>query len=446
MTMVRIARGCVGVLALGLLAALPAAAQAPEGAESNWHHWRGPNRNGVANTDAPTVFSATEHVKWKTAIPGRGFSSPIVWGDRLFLTTAIVDTAGAAAGGRRRGMPLAPTKFVVLCYDRETGDLLWERVAVETTPHEGHHRQLGSFANGSPITDGETVYVSFGSFGLYAYDFDGNLRWSRDFDVKMEMFNRFGESSSPALHQNTLVLQFDHQGDDSFLVAVDTRTGETLWRQDRDEDTSWSSPYIAEHQGRVQVITSAGGYVRSNDLESGEEIWRSAGMTPHPIPTPVHGHGLVFTASGTGERRIRVITLDAVGDVTGTDAIVWQLDRAAPYNPSPLLWDNELYLVRDGGLRRGTSRFSAFEATTGRPHYLQTRLPSSYTVKASPVGAGDKIYLATEEGDVIVVRRGPEYEVLAVNSMDEMFLASPAVVDGELFLRGQEHLFCISDD
>ena len=446
LTAVRIAGGLSGLLVLGLFVSATAEAQAPEGAETYWHHWRGPNRNGVANTDAPTVFSATENVKWKTAVPGRGFSSPVIWGNRIFLTTAIVDEAIAPAGRRRRGMALAPTKFVVLCYARDTGALLWERVATETTPHEGYHRQLGSFANGSPITDGEHLYVSFGSFGLYAYDFDGTLLWSRDFNVKMEIFNRFGESSSPALHGHTLVLQFDHEGDDSFLVAVDTRTGETLWRQDREEDTSWSSPYIAEHRGRVQVITSAGSYIRSNDLASGEEIWRSAGMTSHPIPTPVHGHGLVFTVSGVNERRIRVISLDAVGDVTGTDAIKWQLDRAAPYNPSPLLWDNELYLVRDGGLRRGTSRFSAFEATTGRPHYLQTRLPSSYTVKASPVGAGDKIYLLTEEGDVIVVKRGPEYEVLAVNSMDEMFLASPAVVDGELFLRGLEHLFCISEE
>ena len=447
MTTAQIAGWVIGLLALGLVVAAPAQAQAPEGAEAYWHHWRGPNRNGVANTDGPTVFSATEHVKWKTAVPGRGFSSPVIWGHRIFLTTAIIDEAAAAAAvGRRRGVSLAPTKFVVLCYDRGTGALLWERVAIETTPHEGYHRQLGSFANGSPITDGEHLYVSFGSFGLYAYDFDGTLLWSRDFNVKMEIFNRFGESSSPALHGHTLVLQFDHQGDDSFLVAVDTRTGETLWRQDRDEGTSWSSPYIAEHKGRVQVITSAGNYIRSNDLETGEEIWRSAGMTRHPIPMPVHGHGLVFTVSAVNERRIRAISLDALGDVTGTDAIVWQLDRAAPYNPSPLLWDNELYLVRDGGLSRATSRFSAFEATTGRPYYLQTRLPSSYTVKASPVGAGDKIYLLTEEGDVIVVKRGPRFEVLAVNSMDEMFLASPAVVDGELFLRGYEHLFCISDD
>ena len=445
MTRMQIAGWLVAASVLGPFA--PAGAQAPEGAEANWHHWRGPNRNGVANTDAPTVFSATEHVKWKTPVPGRGFSSPVIWGNRIFLTTAIVaDTATAATGGRRRGMPLAPTQFVVLCYDRGTGALLWQRVAVETTPHEGHHRQLGSFANGSPITDGEHVYVSFGSYGLYAYDFEGVLRWSRDFDVEMEMFNRFGESSSPALHGNTLVLQFDHEGSDSFLVAVDTRTGETLWRQERDEDTSWSSPYIAEHEGRVQVITSAGNFIRSNDLETGEEFWRSTGMTSHPIPMPVHGHGLVFAASAVNERRIRAIRLDAVGDVTGTDAIAWQLDRAAPYNPSPLLWDDELYLVRDGGLSRATSRFSAFEATTGESHYLQVRLPSSYTVKASPVGAGDKIYLLTEEGDVIVVKRGPEYEVLAVNSMDEMFLASPAVVDGELFLRGSEHLFCISEE
>ena len=434
----------IGCLLAVLLTANVAAAQEASEWMKNWPSWRGPMGNGVAVTDAPLHFSATENVKWKTEIPGRGFSSPIIWGDRVFVTTTIPVDDGSPPGARRRGMRLVRQQFVLMCIDRQTGTVLWQRVANEAMPHEGYHRSLGSYANGSPVTDGEHVYAFFGSFGLYSYDMDGNLEWSRDFGVQMRMFNRFGESSSPALHGNTLVLLFDHEGQ-SFIEAVDTRSGETLWKNLRDEDTSWTSPYILVHDGRAQVVASGGNFIRSYDLETGELIWQCAGMARHPIPMPVSGHGLLFAASAVNERRVRVIRLGETGDLTNTDAVVWKLDRAAPYNPSPLLWGDELYLVRDGGLRRGTSRFSAFDAKTGARHYLQARLPRSYTVKASPVGAGDKIYLLTEEGDVLVVKRGSEFEVLAVNSMDEMFLASPAVVDNELFLRGLNHLFCIRE-
>ncbi len=437
---------CVVCLAAGLLAVnLGAGQPADEAADEAlqyWPQWRGPFGNGVATTDGPLHFGATENVKWKIEIPGRGISTPIVWGDRLFLTTAIpVEQDGQSP---RRGTSLVSQRFDVICIDRRTGELLWQQTAKEAMPHEGYHRSLGSYANASPVTDGEHVYVFFGSFGLYSFDMDGNLEWSRDFGVQMRMFNRFGEASSPALHGNTVVVLFDHEGQ-SFIEAVDKRSGKTLWKNLRDENTTWASPYILVHEGRAEVVVSGGNFIKSYDLETGVEIWRCAGMSRHPIPTPVAGQGLLFAASGTSERRVRVIRLGETGDLTDTDAVVWKLDRAAPYNPSPLLWGDELYLVRDGGLVRGTSRFSAFDVKTGSEHYMQMRLPSSYTVKASPVGAGDKIYLLTEEGDVLVIKRGTEFEVLAVNSMDEMFLASPVIVDGVMFLRGAEHLFAISE-
>ena len=438
---------CVVCLVAGLFAVnLRADAPADEAADEAlqyWPQWRGPLGNGVATTDGPLHFGATENIKWKIDIPGRGFSTPIVWGHRLFLTTAIpVEQDGPSRG---RGRSLVRQRFDVICIDRRTGKILWQKTAKEAMPHEGYHRTLGSYATASPVTDGEHVYVFFGSFGLYSFDMDGNLEWSRDFDVKMQIFNRFGEGSTPALHGNTLVVLFDHEGQ-SFIEAVDKRSGETLWKIPRDEGTAWTSPYILVHEGRSQVVVTGRDFIRSHDLETGEEIWRCAGLSRLPIPTPVTGHGLLFAASGTGERRVRAIRLGETGDLTDTDAVVWKLDRAAPYNPTPLLWGDELYLVRDGGLNRGTSMFSAFDAKTGSAHYVQKRLPSSYTVKASPVGAGDRIYLLTEEGDVLVIKRGTEFEVLAVNSMDEMFLASPIIVDGVLFLRGADHLFAISEN
>ncbi len=424
------------------------AASSQQTARENWPQWRGPLGTGVAPvSDAPTHFSAARGVKWKTEIPGRGMSSPIVWGEHVFVTTAVATEPPAPADRprRRRRMRLVPHEYRLLAIDRRTGEVLWSRTAITATPHERYHRSNSSFANASPVTDGERVYAFFGSQGLYAYDFEGRLMWARDFGVKMESFNHFGESSSPALHGDTLVLLFDHQ-QQSFIEAVDKRTGETKWRRLRDEETSWTSPTIVEHDGRLHVVASAGNFITSYDLLTGEEIWRASGMTPHPVPTPVAGNGLLIAASGSAERRVMAIRLDASGDLDGTDAIVWELDRAAPYNPSPLLWGDYLYLVRDGGLSVGTSRLSLFDAGNGRAHYTHERLPGAYTIKASPVGAGGKVYLVTEEGDVIVLRRSPEIEVIAVNSFDERFIASPAIARGELFLRSARHLFCIAGE
>jgi outer membrane protein assembly factor BamB len=417
----------------------------PQETSVNWPQWRGPLGNGVAPvSDAPVRFSAAEGVKWKSEIPGRGQSSPIVWDDLVFVTTAVPIREETEPGDRprRRRPRLVPHDFRLIAIRRDDGSEAWSRSAALTTPHEGYHRTLSSFANPSPITDGERVYAFFGSRGLYAYGLDGEPLWSRDFDVAMEAFGQFGEASSPALHDDTLVVVFDHQ-QQSFIEAVDSSTGATRWKQLRDEDTSWSSPYIVEHEGRALVVTSGGNHVTAYDLGTGEALWQAQGMTPHPIPTPVAGGGLLFVASGSPERRVRAIQLGS-GAATPTGNSVWELDRAAPYNPSPLLWGNELYLVRDGGLNSGTSRLSLLDAPTGEPHYVNEALPARYTVKASPVGAGDRLYLATEEGDVLVIRRGPVPEVLAVNPMGEPFIASPAIAHGELFLRGRTHLFCIS--
>jgi outer membrane protein assembly factor BamB len=276
---------------------------------------------------------------------------------------------------------------------------------------------------------------------LYAFDLNGEALWAHDFGVEMEIFGNFGEASSPVLFGNTIVVVFDHQGE-SFIEALDTRDGSTRWRRSRDEGTAWSSPYVVEHDGAVLVVTSGGKHITAYDIGTGQIEWRSPGLTPGPIPTPVAGGGLLFVASGSRERRVRAIDLSRTAGVGGA-AIAWELARAAPYNPSPLLWGDELYLVRDGGMNAGTSRLSLIDARTGEARYLQERLPAAYTIKASPVGAGDKVYLLTEEGDVLVLRRGAPLEVLAINPMGEPFVASPAIAHGELFLRSRTHLFCI---
>lgn len=412
-----------------------------------WPAWRGPMGTGVAPlADPPTRFSQQENLRWKTPIPGRGFSSPVVWGDHVFVTTATpAEELSVRDRGPRRGRrgPIPEHRFQVVDLDLQTGRVRWRRTAVVAQPHEGHHPALSSLANASPVTDGQRVYAFFGSRGLFAYDFEGDRLWKRDFDVEMRIFNRFGESSSPALYGNTLVLLFDHEGQ-SFIEAVDKRTGARRWRRLRDEATSWGSPIVTVHEGRPVVIVSAGERIRAYDLDTGEDLWEVGGMTPHPIPTPVAGGGLVFAASGSSERRVRAIRLGQRGDLSTTDAVVWSLDRAAPYNPSPLLWDGILYLVRDGGLHTGSSRLSALDAPTGTAHYLEEKLPIAATIKASPVGASGRLYLCTEEGNVIVVRHGRRFEVLEINDLGERFLASPAVVGDGLVLRGDRHVFCVA--
>lgn len=254
-------------------AVIPAAADAVRTqdatiARANWPHWRGPLGNGVAPASTPPVrFGADDAVRWRTEIPGRGNSSPVVWEDLVFVTTAVPVEQRAEGGDRpRRRRPiLLEHDFRLLAVRRADGVVAWSRTAKVATPHEGYHRTQSSYANPSPITDGQQVYAFFGSRGLYAFDLDGEPLWQRDFGVQMQTYGQFGEGSSPALHADTLVLQFDHQGQ-SFIEAVDRHSGATLWKRLRDEDTSWSSPYIVEHGGRALVVTSGGNHVTAYDL------------------------------------------------------------------------------------------------------------------------------------------------------------------------------------
>jgi outer membrane protein assembly factor BamB len=368
----------------------------------------------------------------------------VLWGSKIFVTTAVpVDPARPAGEGARGGSPGdsgagQKHKFVVLCLDAKTGKVIWERVATVENPHEGYHGRYGSFASNSPVTDGKSIFAFFGSRGLYSYDLDGKLLWKKDFPP-MRMRLQFGEGAAPVLDGDTLYLKFD-QEEGSYMVALDKNSGKELWRVSRDEVSSWSPPLIVTHNGRKQVVVSASSKVRSYDPATGKIIWETAGLGLNVIPAPVTTNGIVYVMSGHRNPNLLAIRLGREGDLTGTDAIVWTNDRGNSYTPSPVLHDNKLYFISDNGM------LSCFNALTGEAYYRQQRLPKPYNFKASPVAADGKLYLSTEEGDVVVVKMGEKYEVLATNSFpDETFIATPAIAEGTIYLRGQNTLYAIRE-
>jgi outer membrane protein assembly factor BamB len=384
----------------------------------------------MARGDAPLHWSNTEHIAWKAAIPGRGFSSPVVWGDRIFLTTAVPASNAVARG------VIPEHRFLALAYDRKTGAKLWENVARVATPHEPHHQQYGSFASNAPVTDGAHVYVFFGSRGLYCYTLDGRLVWQKDFG-SLRMFMSFGEGAWTALDDKKLYVVLD-QEDASFLIALDKTSGRELWRTPRQGNTNWSGPYLTTANGRRQLIVSASREVCSYDPETGALLWKARGLGQNTIPAPVAADGLVFVMSGFRNPNLMALRLDREGDLTNTDAIVWQNQRGNAYTASPVLYDGKLYVLTDSGM------LSSFDAKTGKPFYQQVRLPKPYNFKASPVGVNGKLYLASENEDVIVVKMGDTFEVLATNTLtDEEFIATPAVTNGEIYLRGRNTLYAI---
>lgn len=438
-----------GVLSLLHCVAVPETLGA--GAEADglkyWPQWRGPSWNGVAaEADPPVTWSETENVRWKTPIPGSGWATPIVWGDRIFLLTAIaLDEEMPVPDVIPEGTPRIndhpqvitlwkPQRFAVVCIDRATGEPLWQRIVHEAMPHQGHHRK-GGYASASPVTDGRHVFSYFGSFGLYCHDFEGRLVWENGPEPQA-IEDSLGEGSSPALSGNTLVIVVDQELQ-SYVVAIDKRTGKELWRQDREETSNWSTPRIFTHAGREQVVVN-GKTVRCYDLSTGALLWQCSGQSEGAIPMPAVGHGLVFATSGYARDTLHAIALGQRGDLSDSPSIVWSLNRGTPYVPCPMLWGDEIYLLED------RSFFSCLTASDGTQHYLKHRLPGVLNFSASPVGAADRIYLLSEEGRMIVLRRGKEIEVLAINQLDETFYASPAIVGSEMYLRGDRHLYCLA--
>jgi outer membrane protein assembly factor BamB len=424
-----------------------AAQQGRGPAADSWGHWRGPAQNGVAAGAAPTRWSDTNNIAWKVEIPGRGHSSPVIWGDRIFVTTAVptlrkTDPASAASGrGGRRGDggagALEEHRFDVLALDRASGKIIWRQTAVTAVPHEGYHATYGSFASNSPTTDGQRVYASFGSRGLFAYDMSGKPVWQRDFNIQMRMFQEFGEGVGPVLDDGRLIVLFDHEGD-GFLTMLDAATGRDIWRTPRTDGTNWAAPLVVGHNGRKQIIVNSPRKVRAYDYESGKQVWETAGLGLNTIPRAVQHGDTVIVMSGFINPRAMAIRLGREGDLAGTDAIKWTATRGLAYTTSPVLLDGTLYFLTDNGM------VSAIDADTGTPVYQQVRLPKPYAIKSSPVAAGGMLYFPTEDGDVVVARVGSTLDVVATNMLaGQSFVASPAVVGGDLFLRSRTHLFRI---
>jgi outer membrane protein assembly factor BamB len=426
-------------------AAVPRAAAQTKEALHNWPQWRGPLANGSApEGDPPVRWDEKTNVKWKVALPGRGSSTPVVWGDRVFVLAAV-DTGRAAAPADlpkpdphfklKTTTPKTYHQFLVLCLDRGSGKVRWQRVAAERVPHEGLQPN-NSYASGSPVTDGRHVWASFGTQGVYCYDIDGQLRWQRDLGAMHTRYG-YGEASTPALHGETLVLNWDHEGQ-SFLVALDAGSGKTLWKKDRDEPTTWTTPLVVEHGGRAQVVVNGTRRARGYDLATGAVLWECGGQTVNAIPSALAYDGLAICMSGFQGSAACAIPLDARGDLTGTDKVAWQYHRGTPYVPSPLLAGGRLYFTSGND-----PLLTSLEAKTGKVLLDRERLPALGSLYASPVWAKGRIYLVGRDGTALVLRHGDKVEVLAVNRLDEPTDASPVVVGRQLLLRGQRYLYCM---
>jgi len=423
--------------------------------DSNWTRWRGSSMDGVAkDANPPIEWSEDKNVQWKVALPGQGSSTPIIWGEHIYILAAI-PTDGSEAPlaphanpnapqgrRRRRGGPPPVSieqEFKLLVLNRADGSLAWERTATKAVPHDGKQAN-NSYASASAMTDGEILLAYFNSWGLYAYDMEGNLKWSKDFG---DLYTRggFGEGASPALHGDIVVVQWDHERE-SFIAALDKNSGKELWRRDRDEVSGWSTPLIVEHEGRSQVITTGLNNVTSYDLETGEIVWSGPGLTLNAIPSPIEKDGIVYVTSGfRGNAAFAVRLSEAKGDITGTSAILWQIDRDTPYVPSPLLYEDILYLVKSN-----SGILTARDAKTGKAHYGPVRLEGIFEIYASPVGVNGRVYILGRDGTALVLDSGPELKILATNSLDDGFDASPAIIGDEMYLRGYRHLYRISEN
>ena len=427
--------------------------------DKNWHQFRGPTGNGNAIDAKPPIKWSGSSAKWKSEIPGKGSSSPIVWGNKIIVLSAVEtdrkkedaqqqsapqveqDSGRGGRGGRGGGMsrpePTNYHEFYVICIDRNDGKELWKTKVNEAVPHEGGH-PTNSYASGSPVTDGKHIWASFNSFGLYCLDMDGNVKWKRDFG-KMQTRAGFGEGASPAVYQDTLVLNWDHEGQ-SFIEAMDAETGTTKWKKDRDEATSWSTPLIVQHDGRVQVITNGANRVRSYDLANGDLIWQCGGQTGNPIPTPMVIDDMAICMTGFRSNAAFGIPLDSKGDITGTDKIVWSRKDIGPYVPTGVLYDGVIYSTKGSN-----AILTSIDAKTGKTIIDQARLSGIRSLYASLVAANDYIYVTGRDGTTLVLKHGDKLDIVQTNELGEPVDATPAIVGNQIIIRGDKHLFCFEN-
>lgn len=417
---------------------------------ARWNQWRGPLGTGVAPDAKPPVeWSLDKNLRWKTELPGKGHSSPVLWDDRVFVTAAIpigpkLTPRMSGRPGEHDNLPIdSKYQFVVMAIDCRDGTILWKKVVREEVPLEAGH-QTGSLATASPVVDGEFVFAYFGMHGVYCLDFKGNVIWERDFGP-MHTKHGHGEGASPALHGETLVVNWDHE-EGSFLVALDKRTGKNRWRRDRGEDTSWSSPIVIEHPDangvkRPQIVVCGTDRVRGYDLASGDILWECGGMSSNVVATPVYGNEMLYVGSSYEKKILMAINLHhAQGDLTGTKHVAWNRVRGTPYVPSMLLYEDSLYF-----LTHYQNIMTRVDGPSGKDQPGVIRLGQLENIYSSPVAANGHVYVTDLSGTTVVLNHKAPTKTVAVNRLEEPISASAAIEGNELFLRGEKHLFCIAE-
>lgn len=420
----------------------------------NWPQFRGPGALGVAeNPDLPYKWSPTENVLWSTALRGRGWSSPVVWGNRIFLTTVVAEgeteepKLGLYFGGNRPTPPQSVHRWKVICLDRDRGELVWEHLVHEGVPQSPRHLK-NSYASETPTTDGENIYVYFGNLGIFCYSMDGDLRWSRKMPLHATRFD-WGTAASPVLYQDRLYVVDDNE-EESTLFALDKNTGKEIWRDVRDERSNWSTPYIWENELRTEIITPGTGKVRSYDLE-GKLLYEFGGCSSITIATPYSQHGLLYVSSGyvmDKKKPIFALRPGGSGDIslgedeTSNQTIAWCQKQAAPYNPSTLVYGDLLYVLLDRGF------LSCYDARTGEPVYEKQRLPEGRAFTSSPWAYNGKVFCLNEYGVTYVVQAGREFKLLHTNRFveEEICMATPAIVGDRLIVRTADRVYCLKKE
>lgn len=441
---------CAILLFANLCPLLASAAEA-----GNWPTFRGPGAAGVLDgLDLPDSWDAAtgRGIRYKIEIPGLAHSSPVIWGNRLFVTTAVSREREASFKPGLYGSGEASTdrslqEWRIICLDKKSGNLLWDKTATQGIPKDKRHIK-SSYANSTPATDGEHVVALFGSEGLFCYTSHGNFLWKKELgrlDVGAYDLPSYewGSASSPIIYDGKVIVQCDQQKG-SFLIAVDVKTGATVWRSPRDELPSWGTPTVYPGKNRAELITNGSNFIRGYDPATGAELWRLGGSSKITAPTPVYAEGLIIVGSGRApERPIFAIRPHAAGDIslshgeTSNAFVAWRKTRRGGYMPTPLIYQGRLYVLNNDGL------LGCYDLKTGAEHY-QERVPHrSFGFSASPVAADGKIYLAGEDGFVFVLQAGTQLKLLATNPVGEPLMATPALSDGTLYLRGSRHLFAV---
>jgi outer membrane protein assembly factor BamB len=456
---------CLSLIALVCLTACGSetepAAQSPVGtvaaSTANWPSFRGPHASGVADgQNLPDRWSGESglNIAWKTLIPGLAHSSPVIWGDRLYVTSAVSSRADATFrhglyGDGEASEDRTVHRWQIYALDKRSGEIAWERTAHEGVPKDKRHIKA-TYANSTPATDGRYIIAMFGSQGLFAFDMEGKPLWQKDLGrLDVGAYDapdyEWGSASSPIIHEELVIVQCDTQKD-SFLMALDIATGETAWKTMRDALPSWGTPTIYPGAGRTELITNGSDFIHGYDPLDGRELWRLGGSSKITAPTPIFHDDLIVVANGRSpERPIFAIRAGAAGDITlqegetSNGSVAWSWVRRGPYMPTPVIYDGRLYVLGNRG------NLDCYDLDSGEEIYRQQIKHGGGGFSASPVAADGKLYLPGEDGDIYVVRAGDEFELLATNSMGELLMASPALSDGMLYLRAEKHLFAIGN-